>query len=42
MKSLRVSKELHQKVKIQASKMGLTIQEYISLIVNKDMLNGTN
>jgi predicted DNA binding CopG/RHH family protein len=42
MKSLRVTKELHQKVKIQASKLGLTIQEYIELIVNKDITNGTN
>ena len=42
MKSLRVTKELHQKVKIQASKMGITIQEYINLIVNKDIANGTN
>jgi predicted DNA binding CopG/RHH family protein len=42
MKALRVTEELHKKVKIQASKHGMTIQEYISLIVNKDIKNGTN
>ena len=41
MKALRVNEDLHKKVKIQASKHGLTIQEYISLIVNKDIQNGS-
>ena len=38
MKMLKVSKETHKLIKVNAASHGITIQEYVKYLVEKDLI----